>query len=159
MTRELLRVCNDIIKKATEENIYLPPTKLQKLLYFLYGHYLAEIKEPLFEESFQAWQYGPVIPEVYNRTRGVPDIETLMADIDGKYYITNPNSEFGKKYFEIFNYVWSKYKLLPASRLSYLTHADGSPWRITCDKIGKCQIIPVRLIEKYFSGEDIAKDD
>jgi uncharacterized phage-associated protein len=39
--------------------------KLLKLLYFAHGYCLAVFNRPLFKENFEAWQHGPVIPEVY----------------------------------------------------------------------------------------------
>lgn len=42
------------------------PMKLQKLCYYAQGYMLAEGKD-LFPENFQAWQHGPVIPELYQK--------------------------------------------------------------------------------------------
>lgn len=40
--------------------------KLQKLLYYCYGHVLAKHGERLFDEPFLAWQHGPVLKSVYD---------------------------------------------------------------------------------------------
>ena len=42
--------------------------KLQKLLYYCYAWFLVDKnnEEQLFDEEIQAWQYGPVIPLVYD---------------------------------------------------------------------------------------------
>jgi uncharacterized phage-associated protein len=42
------------------------PMKLQKLCYYAQGYMLAGGKD-LFPEDFQAWQHGPVIPELYQK--------------------------------------------------------------------------------------------
>jgi uncharacterized phage-associated protein len=39
--------------------------KLQKLLYYAQGWYLAFTESPLFEERIEAWAHGPVVPPVY----------------------------------------------------------------------------------------------
>ena len=39
--------------------------KLQKLLYYSQGWYLALYGVPLFEEGIEAWVHGPVVPAVY----------------------------------------------------------------------------------------------
>lgn len=45
----------------------LTPMKLQKLCYYAQGIYMAtQDGEPLFEEDFEAWTYGPVIPALYD---------------------------------------------------------------------------------------------
>jgi len=47
--------------------------KLQKLLYFSYGIYLAQnnescnnLKNALFKNNFEAWVHGPVDPDIYH---------------------------------------------------------------------------------------------
>ena len=50
--RAIYRDCGDAIT----------PLKLQKLLYFAQGNYLAKYNMPLFDEDFEAWIHGPVIP-------------------------------------------------------------------------------------------------
>jgi uncharacterized phage-associated protein len=39
--------------------------KLQTMLYFAQRECLAVVGEPLFEESFEGWEEGPVLPELH----------------------------------------------------------------------------------------------
>ena len=39
--------------------------RLQKILYYIQGVYLSNNHEPLFDNDIEAWDYGPVIPDVY----------------------------------------------------------------------------------------------
>ena|ERR1700674_2845345 len=39
--------------------------KLQKLLFYAQGWYLALCDKPLFDERIEAWPHGPVVPPVY----------------------------------------------------------------------------------------------
>ncbi|SFE55294.1 Panacea domain-containing protein [Trichococcus pasteurii] len=39
--------------------------KLQAMLYFAQRECLAMVGEPLFEESFEGWEEGPVLPELH----------------------------------------------------------------------------------------------
>ena len=41
--------------------------KLQKLLYYAQGYFLAIANEPLFHERIYAWTHGPVVPKVYHK--------------------------------------------------------------------------------------------
>ena len=41
--------------------------KLQKMLYYQQGFHLAYFGTPLFDDDFEAWMYGPVIPSVYEK--------------------------------------------------------------------------------------------
>ena len=40
--------------------------KLQKLLYYVQGWHLGIFKNPAFNDEFEAWVHGPVIPEVFH---------------------------------------------------------------------------------------------
>ena len=39
--------------------------KLQKILYFAQALFLSKLETPLFKESIEAWEYGPVVPSMY----------------------------------------------------------------------------------------------
>ena len=44
--------------------------RLQKVLYFAHMFHLGtENGEPLIDEGFEAWDYGPVAPRLYNRVK------------------------------------------------------------------------------------------
>jgi len=45
---------------------FISNLKLQKLVYYAQAWYLAIHDKPLFDEDFEAWIHGPVIPELYN---------------------------------------------------------------------------------------------
>ncbi|EIF5083658.1 DUF4065 domain-containing protein [Clostridium perfringens] len=50
------------------ENIKEKPItnlQLQKILYYIQGKFIKKTKKPIFDNSIEAWQYGPVVPEVY----------------------------------------------------------------------------------------------
>ena len=44
----------------------LTPLKLQKLIYYAHGWHLAIRNAPLIDEVIEAWEYGPVVPNVYH---------------------------------------------------------------------------------------------
>ena len=53
--------------------------KLQKLLYFIQAEFLACTDAPCFPEEIEAWDFGPVVPEVYYQyniygSTNIPDI-------------------------------------------------------------------------------------
>jgi len=41
--------------------------KLQKLVYYAQGYHLALHGTPLFRERIEAWEHGPVVPELYRQ--------------------------------------------------------------------------------------------
>lgn len=46
---------------------FMSNLKLQKLVYYAQAWHLALYDRPLFEEDFQAWVHGPVIPELFEK--------------------------------------------------------------------------------------------
>lgn len=60
-----LEVSKWILSEAERQGIRLTPMQLQKLLYYVQGEYIGMTGKPLFAEAIEAWQHGPVVPEVY----------------------------------------------------------------------------------------------
>ena len=63
--------CYDIAKyflaQADEEiGDLISNLKLQKLVYYAQGFYLALHDEALFPEDIEAWTHGPVVPVLYH---------------------------------------------------------------------------------------------
>lgn len=53
------------VKLSIDSKCWVSNLKLQKLLYFSWLEYYKRTGRPLFDEEFQAWKYGPVVPSVY----------------------------------------------------------------------------------------------
>lgn len=60
-------IADYFISLAHETGSLITNLKLQKLVYYAQAWYLALYGIPLFEEDFQAWIHGPVIPELYDK--------------------------------------------------------------------------------------------
>ena len=58
-------IANYFIRLANETGSYISNLKLQKLVYYAQAWHLAIHDTPLFEEDFEAWIHGPVIPTLY----------------------------------------------------------------------------------------------
>src|SRR5712691_11530985 len=70
MSYSALTVANTFLDLATQEGKYVTNMKLQKLVYIAHGYYLAyRAGEPLIFEDVKAWQWGPVIVELYEALR------------------------------------------------------------------------------------------
>jgi uncharacterized phage-associated protein len=83
-------LCND-------SGSFITNLKLQKVLYYAQGWYLALKGKPLFEDDFQAWVHGPAIPHVYGSYKAftynpiwkkvtkpkiiLPEIESFLQEI------------------------------------------------------------------------------
>lgn len=126
-------------EEAMEGGDFISNLKLQKLLYYAQGSYLALKDVPLFDEEIEAWTYGPVVPEIYQTYKGYGsygiDTSEMTMDLD----LIN---EDDKKILEEVYDVFGQYS---ASKLVKMTHEE-TPWRIT----QKNCVIEKEIIKKYF---------
>ena len=60
-------VANWFLQYAKSNDIIIDHMKLQKMIYFANGWALGVTGEPLIDERFEAWQYGPVVPSIYHQ--------------------------------------------------------------------------------------------
>ncbi|MEM6751461.1 MAG: type II toxin-antitoxin system antitoxin SocA domain-containing protein [Cyanobacteria bacterium P01_C01_bin.38] len=54
---------------ANDSGSFISNLKLQKLVYYAQAWYLAIYGQPLFDEDFEAWVHGPIIPSLYQKYR------------------------------------------------------------------------------------------
>lgn len=52
-----------------QSNWSLSNLKLQKLIYIAHLFHLGKTGEPLIQEHFEAWEYGPVQPDLYHTAK------------------------------------------------------------------------------------------
>ena len=132
-----LYAANNLIRRANEQAINLTSLKLQKLLYLLYTMYLYNTDESLFPDRFEAWQYGPVLTDIYNifKIEGSNPITEMRPDGNGRILIVSEKGIFG----DIFDNVWTKYARESAFFLVTLTHGESNSsyktaWRKAVDR-------------------------
>lgn len=64
-----ITVAKYIIKRCNKNSIIISNLKLQKILYFIQAEFLVATGMPCFEEVIEAWDFGPVVPDVYYKYR------------------------------------------------------------------------------------------
>ena len=116
--------------------------KLQKMLFFAQSEYLKKYKQPLFDEPIEAWQYGPVVSEVYEMLKHCQSYVITELDMDTSFAdeLTQQEVEFLDNFFD-------RYMKYSAWELVSRTHKTGSAW----DKVyqkgkGDRQEIPLTSI-------------
>ncbi len=156
MAYPAIAVANEFIRAA--KGTALSPMKLQKLVYYAHGWYLALHDEPLIEEHVEAWQFGPVIPELYREFKryGNTDITrpaTQMAYGTSEVYeprVADDGGASSRSALEVIQSVWSAYGEYSATKLSNATHKPDTPWSKTYDQGCRSTVIPNDLIKDYF---------
>lgn len=94
-------ICGRYFEKYSDK---ITPIKLQKSLYFLFAYWGAFIRkskenlefveedmnfqEKLFDEEFQAWVYGPVIPEIFRKFKN----NSLELDVNSHEIFDNKST-------------------------------------------------------------------
>jgi len=151
-------IANALINRAAVDGQKIEHLKLQKLLYYANGYYLAAQSAPLIDHTFEAWDYGPVVPALYRelrRFRAKP-ITDPLGDTDwdsgGKIPIPTPvNAPVVDK---VIDFTWRTYGKYDGWQLSEMTHRPDSPWDQTrkANPGIKDADIPRDLLEKHFKA-------
>lgn len=67
MSISAINVANAFISfTEPEKGDLISNLKVQKMLYYVQGYHLALYDDRFFNEEIMAWQYGPVVPDVYH---------------------------------------------------------------------------------------------
>lgn len=129
---------------AVQEGIILNATQIQKILYIIYGYFLAEKDHKIIKESPTAWPYGPVFSDSQKHVR-----TNERMNLKDKYYKKLLSDEHVKKVIED---IISKYHIFSAQQLSSWSHQENGPWDITVNKQGKGWNAKIKddLIINYF---------
>lgn len=114
--------------------------KLQKILYYCQGYFLALYNKPLFPNKVYAWMYGPVVRDVYDtyKTYGAQALEPL-----GSY-----EGNLSKEAKELIAKVYEQYGQFSAGKLVDMTHEE-SPWKDT----PRDAEITTDAMKAFFSGK------
>lgn len=148
-----VRATTDLILSFETKQNQEPITQLdiQKCLYLIEGFHLALRREPLFDEDFQAWANGPVLPSVYMRFAaysGAPIPPTMIS--------TKPEHILSEGVQRLIQQVWEYFSHHDAGRLVGMTHKRGAPWHSVRVQAGarkgqKCDaVIPKEMMLDYF---------
>lgn len=152
MSYSSIAVANGFLDLARASALTVPPTtnmKVQKLVYIAHGFTLAMRHEPLISSHVHAFQWGPVIPVLYEALKKygdkpVPGPVELLPETEP----LNVNDADGV-YAAIVRGVWDKYGKLSAAQLSNITHQPDTPWDKTW-KASPFGVIPNDLIESHY---------
>ena len=138
-----------VVQKCTTEKRPVSNLQLQKIMYFLQAVYCKWSNgDLLFEDSFEAWPYGPVLPEVYRLYSA-----NGSGVICKSYGVKNPFcGNEGTMRFVDDGIMFLRRK--SPWDLVRISHAPGSPWsRVWCNGAGyKCRIPNDYIVESAKKG-------
>lgn len=138
-----------LVSLANSRQRPLNMTKLQKLVFIIYGHLLAENDHHIVNEHPQAWPFGPVFPRIHKKvdyTKVTPIDDASFNEIQGDEGLP-----------QLLEAIIDKYTAYTATQLSSWSHMDGSPWDRTTklSDFKWSREIPDEFIVEYFSKKSI----
>jgi uncharacterized phage-associated protein len=139
-TYSAIEIAKYMIKKCNDEECPITNLQVQKILYFLQREYLQNKGIPLFVEDIQAWQFGPVVPEVYYEYCAFGAMPITISNVS--FEICSSDS------LTIDPIIDDKKNKYPWDLVSE-THKPGGAWEIIYDGgKGNKKVIPHDLICK-----------
>ncbi len=136
-----------VTKECAQKNFFVNLTKIQKLVFCVYGAVLATSGERICKDHPKAWPHGPVFPRIYKYTKRHADgiVEALMSHEENLTSILN---ERQKKIIDTTLNFFGRYN---AGTLVNWTHDEDGPWfKSTNGRKVLQKEIPDNLISDYF---------
>ena len=122
--------------------------KMQKLLYYAQGYSLALFDTPIFQDRIEAWEYGPVVKNVYNAFKkygkesiSFNELENFSTDEIAKH----------QEHQDLLVFIFKKYGSYGAWKLADKTHNEP-PYKEHF-KINLNNEIPKEALAKFFKVE------
>ena len=120
-------VADYLLHDAAKSGQRLRHMKLQKLCYYAQGFWLAIAEgDPLFDEEFSAWQYGPVSYDLWRRFRSFRS-SPIPAPAEYPEVLTGNERTF-------LDLVIARFEGHHDLELSTMTHRED-PWRDTRERM------------------------
>lgn len=110
-----------VVDKCYKDNKPVSNLQLQKMLYFLQLTFIKGYDSPLFDDTFEAWQYGPVLRDVYVKFSEFGGSPIKMIFPDAVRFENDEQEDF-------INTIIEKLRGLSPWNLVRVSHAKGSPW-------------------------------
>lgn len=148
MTKPTTLVARELLNLARSEGRSLTPLELIKLTYLAHGWSLALRDQPLVCDQAEAWQYGPVFPDLYHvvkhyRAAPVREVPANGIEVFGGFELNDDEKALIKSVYET-------YKNFNGLQLSALTHQPNTPWERAWKIPGRNTVIDNEDIKKHY---------
>ncbi len=127
--------------------------KLQKLLFYVESVFMATTNKSLFEEDFEAWRHGPVIPSVYHEFK---KYSVLRSNIPFTRESTVEQLKLPAEYVELIDKIIEVFGEHDGDILSMHTHKD-EPYKVARagvpEGVASNAIMNKTQIKKYYRAK------
>ena len=124
-------IANYVLDLCESKGRKVSPLSLQKIVYFCHVWTLIKLNRPLIKHSFEAWEFGPVLPYLYREFKCFSD-----QAITARALVMNPGT--GEKIVaqadldpdveDLVGTVIDFYSQLRAADLVSMSHVKDGPW-------------------------------
>ena len=131
-----------IVSKCIADGHPISNLQLQKILYYVQKEFLKN-DECAFSDDIEAWQFGPVVPNVYYHFCGfgAMPISFSNGSLD---FALDPNDK------ELIDFIVDTKRMLNPWDMVEETHKKNGAWdRIYKEGSGNHHVIPVHLIKEF----------
>jgi uncharacterized phage-associated protein len=145
-----LQLGSELVRRSAARGQPLTNLSAQKLAYFAHGWHLALLGEPLIMENFEAWRYGPVLPELYHVFKvfsgnPIPPDHPLIEQ--------QPRLDDASMSAQLIERVLDVYSGYGSSGLVSISHDPSGPWYPAYHSPSVSSIIPHHAIQTYFEDQ------
>lgn len=134
-----IKIAKYVVAKCVRDASPISNLQLQKILYFVQREYVRQTGDPLFSDKIEAWQFGPVVKDVYYTYSvfgGSP-----IRFVDESIFLDSQVTS-------IIDPIIEEKRALDPWTLVDLTHRPGGAWnQIFRNGAGNREEIPLSLIK------------
>lgn len=136
-----LELSEYIVAKCINDVHPISNLQLQKILYYIQKDFLQNNDAAAFSENIEAWQFGPVVPNVYYHFCGFGAMPiTVLGQSDGCYIKAAD--------IQMIDAIVEEKRILNPWDLVEETHKPDGAWaQIYKDGLGNRDVIPISLIK------------
>lgn len=135
-------VAEHILWLRSQRNVPTTPFHLQKLIYIAHGWMLGLTGRPLIADPIWAWQYGPVILDVYRRYRDFGRDPITLPTMDRSMFLDKEQQTVIDTVVDVYD--------LSFRELFQITHHESTPWSQVWKERGRNSRISNALIEEHY---------
>ena len=133
------KIAKYIVKEALKRKMPVTNLKLQKLLYFVQGVHLFMHEKVAFPDEIIAWQYGPVVKDVYYEYSIYGANDIIPIDKNEKIILSMRSKK-------LISFVLDDLLRYSDIALVKETKKEGSPW----SQVSLNEVIDEKDIYEYF---------
>ena len=97
--------------------------RLQKILYIAHMHHLGWHEKPLIKDGFEAWNYGPVAPNLYHHAKGYGSRN--VGNVFGRY----DGAKEASSEHDLLKQILDATKAMTGGQLVAITHWKKGAWQ------------------------------